>query len=340
LRAADITEAQPALQFAKVVVTGADGFIGSHLVEALVAAGAEVTALSQYNSFNDWGWLENLPCLSRIQVVTGDIRDPHFCNGLIKGAEIIFHLAALIPIPYSYRAPASYVETNVNGTLNVCQAALSSGIRKIVHVSTSEVYGTAQYVPIDELHPLNPQSPYAATKVGADAIARSFYYSFQLPVVIARPFNTYGPRQSARAVIPTIISQIASGEKQIKLGDVYATRDFTFVKDTCQGFLAIAALEDAAGETFQIGSNFEISIEDLFTTITGLMNSDAQIALDAGRRRPAKSEVGRLWCNNRKLLDASGFAPQTKLADGLRETIAWFSEPANLRRYKAHLYNV
>jgi NAD dependent epimerase/dehydratase len=328
------------LQSKRVVVTGADGFIGSHLVELLVEAGAQVTALSQYNSFNDWGWLENLACLRRIRVVTGDIRDPHFCHELIKSAEVIFHLAALIPIPYSYRAPSSYVETNVNGTLNICQAALAHNVRKIVQVSTSEVYGTAQYVPIDESHPLNPQSPYSATKVGADAIAHSFHCSFSLPVAIARPFNTYGPRQSARAVIPTIISQIAAGEKRIKLGEVQATRDFTFVKDTCRGLLTIACLENASGDVFHIGSNFEITISALFSLIAELMNSDAQIELDAARQRPAKSEVGRLWCNNERLRNATGFVPEITLRDGLTKTIAWFSDPANLRRYKTHLYNV
>jgi NAD dependent epimerase/dehydratase len=328
------------LRSKRVVVTGADGFIGSHLVELLVETGAEVTALSQYNSFNDWGWLEHLDCLRHIHVVAGDIRDPHFCHELAKGAEVVFNLAALIPIPYSYRAPSSYVETNVNGALNICQAALAHTVRKIVHVSTSEVYGTAQYVPIDESHPLNPQSPYSATKVGADAIAYSFHCSFGLPVAIARPFNTYGPRQSARAVIPTIISQIAAGEKRVKLGEVNATRDFTFVKDTCRGLLAIACLDDASGEVFHIGSNFEITISALFSLIAELMNSDAQIELDASRQRPAKSEVGRLWCNNERLRNATGFVPETPLRDGLSKTVTWFRDPANLRRYKPHLYNV
>ncbi|HEX3685502.1 MAG TPA: GDP-mannose 4,6-dehydratase [Bryobacteraceae bacterium] len=328
------------LRSKRVVVTGADGFIGSHLVELLVEAGSHVTALSQYNSFNDWGWLEQITCLPLVQVVTGDVRDPHFCYGLMKGAEVIFHLAALIPIPYSYVAPSSYVETNVKGTLNVCQAGLAHGVGKIVHVSTSEVYGTAQYVPIDESHPLNPQSPYSATKVGADAIARSFHCSFGLPVAIARPFNAYGPRQSARAVIPSIISQIAAGEKRIKLGDVHTTRDFTFVKDTCLGLIAIACMDEPSGEVFHIGSNFEISIASLFSSIADLMHSDAQIEFDAVRQRPAKSEVTRLWCNNKRLRDATGFVPETTLRDGLSKTVAWFRDPANLRRYKTHLYNV
>lgn len=328
------------LQSTRVLVTGGDGFIGSHLVELLVEAGAQVTALSQYNSFNDWGWLEQLSCLSDIQVVSGDIRDPHFCRDLVKGAQLIFHLAALIPIPYSYRAPSSYVETNINGTLNIYQAAIAHSVRKIVHVSTSEVYGTAQYVPIDESHPLRPQSPYSATKVGADAIAYSFHCSFGLPLLIARPFNAYGPRQSGRAVIPTIISQIAAGNRRIKLGDVDATRDFTFVKDTCRGLIAVAGSAKASGEVFHIGSNYEITIASLFSLIAELMNSDAQIEFDAERQRPSKSEVGRLWCNNERLRAETGFVPQTTLRDGLKETIAWFKDPANLRRYKVHLYNV
>jgi len=328
------------LRSTRVLVTGADGFIGSHLVELLVEAGAEVTALSQYNSFNDWGWLEQLPCLPAIQVISGDIRDPHFCLDLVSGAQMIFHLAALIPIPYSYRAPSSYAETNINGTLNICQAALAHGVRKVVQVSTSEVYGTAQYVPIDESHPLKPQSPYSATKVGADAIAHSFHCSFGLPVAIARPFNAYGPRQSGRAVIPTIISQIAAGEKRIKLGDVDATRDFTFVKDTCRGLAAVACSDKASGEVFHIGSNFEITVASLFSLIAELMGSDAQIEFDAVRQRPAKSEVGRLWCNNERLRTVTGFVPETTLRDGLRETVDWFRDPANLRRYKVHLYNV
>ena len=328
------------LQSTRVLVTGADGFIGSHLVELLVEAGAQVTALSQYNSFNDWGWLERLSCLSDIQVVSGDIRDPHFCRDLVKGAQVLFHLAALIPIPYSYRAPSSYLETNVNGTLNICEAAIAHSVHKVVHVSTSEVYGTAQYVPIDESHPLKPQSPYSATKVGADAIAYSFHCSFGLPVVIARPFNAYGPRQSGRAVIPTIISQIAAGERMIKLGDVHSTRDFTFVKDTCRGLIAVARLDNVSCEVFHIGSNYEITIASLFSLIAELMESDAQIAFDSERQRPPKSEVCRLWCNNDKLRAATGFSPKITLRDGLSETIAWFREPDNLHRYKAHLYNV
>jgi NAD dependent epimerase/dehydratase len=324
----------------RVLVTGADGFIGSHLVELLVERGANVTALSLYNSFNDWGWLEELPCLDRIRVVTGDVRDAHFCLELLRGIEVVFHLAALIPIPYSYRAPSSFVETNIVGTLNVCQAALAAKVRRLVHVSTSEVYGTARTVPIGEEHPLQPQSPYSATKVGADAIVRSFYCSFGLPAVIARPFNAYGPRQSARAVIPTIISQLAAGRTEVDLGDTETTRDFTFVKDTCAGMVAIAEMEGGLGEVFQIGSNFEIRIGDLFRLIAELMDSNARIRHDESRRRPEQSEVLRLWCDNRKLERATGFRPATPLNDGLSATIEWFRRPENLKRYKTDLYNV
>src|SRR5580658_3505759 len=263
-----------------VLVTGADGFIGSHLVEALVEEGASVTALCLYNSFNHWGWLEDLPTLSQIQVVAGDIRDPHFCLDLTTGADIVFHLAALIPIPYSYRAPDSYVDTNVKGTLNLCQAARNSGVEKFIHTSTSEVYGTAQYVPIDERHPLAPQSPYSASKIGADAMALSFYYSFDLPVVVARPFNTYGPRQSARAVIPSVIIQAAAGKSTLSLGNLTATRDFTFVEDTCRGFIAIAELEDGEGEVFHIGSNREIAIGDLVKLIAEVTGVTIQVVCE------------------------------------------------------------
>jgi NAD dependent epimerase/dehydratase len=324
----------------RVLVTGADGFIGSHLVELLAEKGAQVTALALYDSLNDWGWLEQIPCLNQIRVITGDIRDPHFCLEMLKGAEVVFHLAALIPIPYSYRAPASFVDTNVTGTLNICQASLAAGVQRLVHTSTSEVYGTAQYVPIDEAHPLQPQSPYSATKIGADAIAKSFHCSFGLPVVTARPFNAFGPRQSARAVIPTIIAQLASGRKEVELGDTETTRDFTFVKDTCRGLVAIAEMSGHLGEVFNIGSNFEISIGRLFQSVAELMHSDALIKLDQNRVRPEKSEVLRLWCNNEKLASATGFRPQTALRDGLTETIEWFRKPDNLRRYKPGIYNV
>lgn len=328
------------LKDVSVLVTGADGFIGSHLVEELVARGARVTALAQYNSFNYWGWLEEIPVLDRVRVVSGDVRDPHFCADLLRGVEVVFHLAALIPIPYSYRAPDSFVDTNVRGTLNICQAARGAGVRRLIHTSTSEVYGTAQRVPIDESHPLNAQSPYSASKIGADAIALSFYHSFELPVVVARPFNAYGPRQSARAVIPAIVSQIASGAREVRLGDLSTTRDFTYVEDTARGFAGIAELDGGLGEVFHIGSGEEISIGDLFQTIAGLMESDARVVQDPERMRPAGSEVLRLCCDNRKLYEAAGFRPCVPLREGLARTIAWFRDPANLAKYKGHLYNV
>jgi|SRR5579863_8955907 len=324
----------------KVLVTGADGFIGSHLVEQLVNEQADVTALAQYNSLNSWGWLEKIPCLDRISVKTGDIRDPHYCDHLTESMDIVFHLAALIPIPYSYKAPDSFIDTNVRGTLNLCQAARTNGVSKFIHTSTSEVYGTAQYIPMDETHPLNAQSPYSASKIGADALAMSFYYSFQLPVVIARPFNTYGPRQSARAIIPTIISQLASGRTEVRLGDLTTTRDFTFVEDTCRGFIAIAKMDGGIGEIFHIGSNQEISVGGLFALIGELMDLQATATPDQRRLRPAKSEVLRLRCNNEKLQHASGFVPQISLRAGLARTIQWFQNVENLRGYKPDLYNV
>jgi NAD dependent epimerase/dehydratase len=328
------------LQNKRVLVTGADGFIGSHLVEHLLRAGAQVKALAQYNSFNFWGWLEEIPSLSQIEVETGDIRDSHFCLTLAKNVDVLFHLAALIPIPYSYRAPESYVETNIKGTLNLCQAALHGGAEKFIHLSTSEVYGTAQYIPMDEKHPLQAQSPYSASKIGADAIATSFYSSFQLPVILARPFNVYGPRQSARAIIPTIISQIAAGEKEVKLGELTTTRDFTFIDDTCRGLLAVASLDGGHGEVFNIGSNQEISIGALFHLIAEIMSSDAGIATDPARLRPVDSEVRRLRCDGRKLRDAQGYQPEVSLRVGLQRTVEWFLNPKNLRQYKESLYNV
>jgi len=324
----------------RVLVTGADGFIGSHLVEQLVAEGGRVRALAQYNSFNDWGWLEGLPCLADVEVVTGDIRDPHGCHALLKEIDIVFHLAALIPIPYSYRAPDSFVDTNVRGTLNLCQAARMAGVGRFVHTSTSEVYGTAQYVPIDEQHPQSPQSPYSATKIAADAIALSFFHAFALPVVVARPFNTYGPRQSARAVIPTIVSQIAAGQHTIKLGDLTTTRDFTYVEDTCRGFLAVASAEHADGEVFNIGSNAEISVGDLVRVLGEVMGTAVTVVADPERLRPASSEVQRLRCDAGKLTRATGFQPAVPLRDGLARTARWFGDSVNLRRYKTGIYNV
>lgn len=329
-----------AIQGRRVVVTGADGFIGSHLVERLVRAGADVTALAQYNSFNFWGWLERLDCLSQVRVETGDVRDPNFCRLLLKGADIVFHLAALIPVPYSYRAPDSYFDTNVKGTLNLCQAARDAGVRRFIHTSTSEVYGTARYVPIDESHPLAPQSPYSASKIAADAVALSFFYSFQTPVVVARPFNTFGPRQSARAVIPTIITQLAAGREEIMLGDLTTTRDFTYVEDTCSGFLAIAAMTGGEGEVFHIGSNSEISIGELVERIARIMDRPVRVRQDPQRLRPVHSEVQRLRCNYDKLHRQTGYRPQVSLEEGLRRTVEWFREPANLSLYKESLYNV
>jgi NAD dependent epimerase/dehydratase len=328
------------LQGERVLVTGADGFIGSHLAESLVRKGARVRALAHYNSLNDWGWLEGLPCLGDLEVVTGDVRDAALCHELLRDIDVVFHLAALIPIPYSYRAPESYVDTNVKGTLNICQAARSNGVRKVVHMSTSEVYGTAQYVPVDEQHPLVPQSPYSATKIGADAIALSFVHAFDLPVVVARPFNTYGPRQSARAVIPTIITQLAAGSHDVRLGEVQATRDFTYVEDTCRGLLSIAELEGGIGEVFNIGSNDEIAIADLVALVSRAMGVPAAIVSDSARVRPRTSEVMRLRCDNSKLERACAFRPAIPLGEGLARTVCWFRDPANLSRYKTHLFNV
>lgn len=325
----------------KVLVTGADGFIGSHLTDMLVRSGAEVTALSQYNSFNFWGWLEDLSCLPDIRVVTGDVRDANFCREITRGMEVVYHLAALIPIPYSYRAPDSFVDTNVKGTLNMCQAARDNGVSRLIPTSTSEVYGTAQYIPMDEKHPLSAQSPYSATKIGADAIAYSFWASFNLPVIIARPFNVYGPRQSARAVLPSIITQLASGMKRIELGAMDTTRDLTFVEDTCRGFLALADLDEQHfGEIFHIGSNFQVSVRELFEKVSAILGVEAEVVTTEERLRPAKSEVLKLHCDNRKLQAASGFLPSVSIDEGLRLTCEWFRNPDNLRKYKGHLYNV
>jgi len=324
----------------KILITGADGFIGSHLTELLFLKGYEVRALSQYNSNNHWGWLENISCKDQIDIVTGDIRDPHFCKHITKDIDVVFHLAALIAIPYSYVAPDAYLDTNIKGTLNICQAARDNGNIRVVHTSTSEVYGTAQFVPINEQHPLQPQSPYSASKIGADAMAMSFYHSFDLPLTIARPFNTYGPRQSARAVIPTIITQIASGEKKIKLGDVTPTRDFNYVEDTCRGFLSILESQNTIGETLNIGSNFEISIGDTLNLIKEIMKSEVEFIVDEQRIRPEKSEVFRLWCDNSKISKLTDFEPQVSIREGLKKTIDWIILPENLKNYKSEIYNV
>lgn len=324
----------------QVLVTGADGFIGSHLTEMLVKRGAKCKALSQYNSFNYWGWLEDVDCFDDIEVLTGDVRDPHYCKHITKGVDVIFHLAALIAIPYSYVAPDSYVDTNVKGTLNICQAALENSCEKVIHTSTSEVYGTAQYVPIDEKHPLQPQSPYSASKIGADSIAMSFYHAFSLPLTIARPFNTYGPRQSARAVIPSIITQIAAGMKEINIGDVTPTRDFTYVEDTCRGLIALAECDKAIGEVVNIGSNFEMPVREVFNIIMEIMNRDVTLVTEKARIRPEKSEVCRLWCDNTKMKRLTGFEPSYSLREGLERTVSWFGNPANLAKYKTDIYNV
>ena len=328
------------LEGSRVLVTGADGFIGSHLCERLLEEGASVRALSYYNSFNHWGWLEDIPRLAEMEVVSGDVRDSHCCRKITQGIDVVFNLAALIAIPYSYLAPESYVDTNVKGALNICQASLDNHVRRVIQISTSEVYGTAQYVPIDEKHPLQPQSPYSATKIGSDAVAMSFYNALSLPVTIARPFNTYGPRQSARAVIPTVITQIAAGYRTIKLGDLTPTRDFNFVEDTCRGMILLAKAESAAGETVNIGSNEEISVHDTVLKIKGLMKSDVEIETESVRKRPEYSEVFRLWCDNTKIREMTGFQPLFSLEKGLEETIRWFSDKRNLEKYKAGVYNV
>ena len=326
----------------KVLVTGAEGFIGSHLTELLLKKNYDVTALAQYNSFNDLGWLERISKEDnkRLNIISGDIRDPFFCHNLTKDVEIVFHLAALIAIPFSYLAPESYFETNAKGTLNICDSCVKNNVQRLIVTSTSEVYGTAEYVPIDENHPLNAQSPYSASKIAADAISTSFFNSFDLPVTIARPFNTFGPRQSARAIIPNIISQILSNNEFLKVGDTSPTRDFTFVQDTCQAFLEIANSKKTIGETINIGTNVEISINDLITLIKDITGSNIQIKQEEKRKRPKKSEVFRLVCDSTKLKELTGFNPDTNLKDGLIETVEWFSLPENLTKYKPEIYNV
>ncbi len=325
-----------------VAVTGADGFIGSHLVEHLLAAGYRVRALAQYNSFNNWGWLEDVAAThndGRLEIVCGDVRDGDFCRTFVEGCGTVFHLAALIAIPYSYVAPDSYVDTNIRGTLNMCQAARAAGVERIIVTSTSEVYGTALQVPIPETHPRQPQSPYSATKIGADAIALSFYNAFDLPVVIARPFNTYGPRQSARAIIPTIISQIATGHTTIKVGDLSPTRDFNFVADTCRGFIALAQADGIEGRDINIASGTEISMADTLATIARIMGREVDFVVDPERLRPSKSEVRRLCGDNRLITSLTDWRPQVSLEEGLRATAEWFVNPENIRKYKTEIYN-
>ncbi|HBG27223.1 MAG: NAD-dependent dehydratase [Planctomycetes bacterium GWF2_41_51] len=323
-----------------VLVTGADGFIGSHLTEILLEKGFKVRALSYYNSFNNWGWLEQIKSSVKLEIVSGDIRDPYFCIGLTKDIDIVFHLAALIAIPFSYKAPYSYVQTNVLGTTNLCQACMSNSVERLIQTSTSEVYGSALYVPIDEKHPLQPQSPYSASKIASDAIAMSFYNTFELPVTIARPFNTYGPRQSARAVIPAIISQLLTGREEIDLGDLETTRDFNFVKDICHGFIMLALSRDSIGQTYNIGSNTEVAIGEVFELLKEITGSDAKYVCDKLRIRPNKSEVRRLKCDNTKLASLTGYRPEFSMERGLRETVTWFSDPVNLSRYKTDTYNI
>jgi len=328
------------LENKKALITGADGFIGSHLTELLLEKGYKVKALAQYNSFNSWGWIEDIPNNKNLEVISGDIRDSFFCEEICKDIDIVFHLAALIAIPYSYVAPQSYVETNVNGTLNMCNAARKQNVKRILITSTSEVYGTAQYVPIDEKHPKQPQSPYSASKIGADAMAMSYYNSFELPITIVRPFNTYGPRQSARAIIPTIISQIASGIKVIKIGDLTPTRDFSFVKDTCNGFLAISECDEAIGKEINISSNFEISMSDTLNLIKEIMHSDVKFISEEQRLRPENSEVFRLWGDNTLIKSLTDFKPEYNIKSGLEETCSWFIKSENLKKYKTNIYNI
>lgn len=324
----------------KALVTGADGFIGSHLVEALVRDGKQVKAFAYYNSFNNWGWLENLPeeILKEVEIFTGDIRDPNGVRTAMKGMEEVFHLAALIAIPFSYHSPDSYVDTNIKGTLNVLQAARDLETKRLFVTSTSEVYGTAQYVPMDEKHPYQGQSPYSATKIGADRMAESFYRSFETPVTIVRPFNTYGPRQSARAVIPTIITQLLSGKEEIKLGSLTPTRDFNYVKDTVQGFLSIARSDKTIGEEINICSSKEISIGELAQELIDQINPKAKIITEEERLRPEKSEVNRLFGDNKKLLTLTDFKQHYTLREGLKETIEWLEK--NLYHYKTDIYNL
>lgn len=322
----------------KVLVTGADGFIGSHLTELLLAEGYAVRALCQYNSFNNWGWLDNVRHPD-LEIVTGDVRDPNLCRVITDGCSTVFHLAALIAIPYSYVAPYSYVDTNIKGTLNICQAARDCGVKRLIVTSTSEVYGTAKYVPIDEKHPRQPQSPYSATKIGADAIAMSFFNAFSLPVVLARPFNTYGPRQSARAIIPTIITQIADGKREIKVGDLTPTRDFNYVTDTAAGFLALARAEGIEGREINIATGVEVSMRETLETIARLMGADVNYVTDPQRLRPSGSEVFRLCGDNTLITTLTPWRPRFNLEQGLKETIDWFTTGDNLKMYKTEIYN-
>lgn len=326
----------------KVLVTGADGFIGSHLVEGLLDHGVTVKAFVYYNSFNSWGWLDSLDekRLSAVEVFAGDIRDPHGVSEAMKGCDVVMHLAALIAIPFSYHSPDSYVDTNIKGTLNVVQAARDLGTERVAVTSTSEVYGTARTVPIDESHPRQPQSPYSATKIGADCIAESFYRSFDTPVTIVRPFNTYGPRQSARAVIPTIITQLVSGSKELRLGSLHPTRDLNYVSDTVDGYIKAVECDSLVGRDVNIANGKEISVGELASTLIDIISSDARVIEEGERLRPDKSEVERLLGSNDLLRRETGWEPKISLREGLERTVEWFRDPANLARYKADIYNV
>jgi len=334
------------LQNKKILVTGADGFIGSHLTEALIRQGYDVRAFVYYNSFNSWGWLDSSAQDIRdsLDIFSGDIRDPHGVRKAMDGCDIVLHLAALIAIPYSYHSPDTYVDTNIKGTLNIVQAARELEVEKVVHTSTSEVYGTARLVPITEDHPLQGQSPYSATKIGADQVAMSFYNAFNTPVAIIRPFNTYGPRQSARAIIPTVITQIANGKRSIKLGSLHPTRDFSYVKDTVRGFIAVAESDRSIGQVINIGSNYEISIGEAAQLIAEVMGAEIEIETEDIRIRPKKSEVERLWADNSRAKELLGWEPVYGGRDGfkrgLTDTVAWFTDPENLKRYKVDIYNI
>jgi len=330
----------------KILVTGSDGFIGSHLTEALVRQGHQVRAFVLYNSFNSWGWLDHCSrdVKNQFEVFAGDVRDPHGVKEAMRGCDAVMHLAALIAIPFSYHSPDTYVDTNIKGTLNICQAARNLGVSRVLHTSTSEVYGTARFVPITETHPLQGQSPYSASKIAADQLAYSFYAAFGLPVVIARPFNTYGPRQSARAVIPTVITQIANGRQQIKLGAVSPTRDFNYVQDTVAGLIAILNSDQGLGEVVNLGSNFEISIAETAMLIAQAMNAEIEIITDEVRLRPENSEVERLWADNTKAKHLFNWCPnyggREGFKRGLTETVEWFTKPENIQCYKSEVYNV
>lgn len=334
------------MNFNKILITGSDGFIGAHLAEELIRQGYKVKAFVYYNSFNSWGWLDSSPdyIKKELEIFAGDIRDPHGVKEAMKGCDAVLHLAALIAIPYSYHSPDTYIDTNIKGTLNVLQAARELGISKVVHTSTSEVYGTARYVPIDEEHPLQGQSPYSASKIGADQIAMSFYKSFETPVAIIRPFNTYGPRQSARAVIPTIITQLASGKKKIKLGSLHPTRDFNYIKDTVSGFISVLNSDKSVGEVINIGSNYEVSIGETVELISEIMNVQVEVETDDQRLRPDKSEVERLWADNSKAKQLLNWKPEYAGKDGFRkglqETVEWFTNKNHLKMYKADVYNI